>query len=993
MDASWLPLLALMLPLASDVNLPPADPMQNDARLADVCFVDADFGWVVGDRGTIWHTQDGGRHWEIQNSGVACPLQSVCFVDRKNGWAAGGFAHPYTHTGAGVVLVTTDGGRQWRHEPRALLPPLKRLQFLDHQHGWAIGTPSAMYPSGVLVSDSGGRGWAPMPGPMLAPWLAGDCLDPHTGALAGRRGMAAVVQRGGIAASHSGPFGLRNLSQLRLVAPVHGWLAGDGGLVMLTGDLGANWQTPSGELPPGTAQQFDFLALAVRGPKCWVAGSPGTRIFHTPDAGRTWLAFPTGTSVPIEAICFSDELRGWAVGALGTILSTTDGGRTWQRQRCGGTRAALLALVSQIEDVPLELLAKLSGNEGYLGVAEVLNRRDVEVSRPSRVPPFDRLREAVVAVGGSDARLAWRFPVRQAGLDLDARQILGGWDRANDGRGILGLQSHIVRQIRLWRPDVIVTHDADPQAAEPLAHLVHQAVLQAAPRAADPTSFADQITQAGLEPWQVKRVYAWLPPAARGSIELPTAQLAPRLGSALADVAAGPRGLLGEQFQSVPPVLGFRLLWDNLPGEQGQRDFFSAIVLQPGGDARRMLLEPPTQHLDLLRRTAAQRRNMQAILERTEQDPQRGAQLLAQAGDLTRQLEPDAAGRILYHLAQRYHRTGQWPLAAETLELLAQRYPDHPMYRPAAVWLVQYYAADETAWRVHGGQRVTDARGSAPALDVSRQEDRPSRAAGLGKELERTRPELFAEPAIRFPLCVAWRKQGYPRQAERFYLAASRSPNRDAWCACAQGELWLAEPKGVAPKPVLACVQAPAKPRLNGRLDDPVWRSGRPTPLASALKDDADWPATVMLAYDSEFLYVALHCRRAPGTTYPASQGPRPRDGDMAGHDRVELLLDLDRDYATYYRLAIDHRGWTGESCWGDSTWNPTWFVAPGSDGEAWTAEAAIALDQLTGRYPAPRDVWAVGVQRIVPGAGMQSASAPAAAAGLPEGFAYLVFQ
>ena len=129
-----------------------------------------------------------------------------------------------------------------------------------------------------------------------------------------------------------------------------------------------------------------------------------------------WKASARSGSVLIKR--FVDEKHGWAVGALGTILATDDGGRTWRRQRAGGTRAALLGLFSDGRDVPLELLARLSGNEGYLGAVEVLGRRDVEVKSNHRTHPADRLQEAVVAVGASDAHMAWRFPLRQLMLRL-----------------------------------------------------------------------------------------------------------------------------------------------------------------------------------------------------------------------------------------------------------------------------------------------------------------------------------------------------------------------------------------------------------------------------------------------------------------------------------------------------------------------------------------------------------------------------------------------
>jgi hypothetical protein len=210
---------------------------------------------------------------------------------------------------------------------------------------------------------------------------------------------------------------------------------------------------------------------------------------------------------------------------------------------------------------------------------------------------------------------------------------------------------------------------------------------------------------------------------------------------------------------------------------------------------------------------------------------------------------------------------------------------------------------------------------------------------------------------------------------------------------CAEGEAWIAAPRGQPPKPVLHCPLAAAKPRLDGRLDDALWKQLTPVPLASAYHDDAQWPASVMMAHDDQFLYLAVTARQAPGAHYEPATGPRLRDADLSAHDRIDLFLDVDRDFVSYYHFAIDHRGWAAEDCWGDRTWNPTWFVAARSASGTWTAEAAIPLDQLTGRAPQPHEVWAIGIQRTVPGAGFQSWNTPAAVEVIPEGFGYLVFE
>ena len=113
----------------------------------------------------------------------------------------------------------------------------------------------------------------------------------------------------------------------------------------------------------------------------------------------------------------------------------------------------------------------------------------------------------------------------------------------------------------------------------------------------------------------------------------------------------------------------------------------------------------------------------------------------------------------------------------------------------------------------------------------------------------------------------------------------------------------------------------------------------------------------------------------------------------MSPRDRVDLLIDIDRDYATYYRLSIDDRGWTSEDILADSSWNPTWYVAAAQDESQWTAEVAIPLDELSQHVPGIQDAWAVGVQRTVPNVGFQSWTEPAAIQPLPEGFGYLIFK
>jgi hypothetical protein len=195
----------------------------------------------------------------------------------------------------------------------------------------------------------------------------------------------------------------------------------------------------------------------------------------------------------------------------------------------------------------------------------------------------------------------------------------------------------------------------------------------------------------------------------------------------------------------------------------------------------------------------------------------------------------------------------------------------------------------------------------------------------------------------------------------------------------AETELILLGNRRTALPANMPCRRVSARPRLDGQLDDESWQGLRPTALRSPQYDDESWPAEITLAHDDEFLYLTATCVKAAKGTYSKSDAPRPRDPDLSNSDRLELFIDIDRDYATCYRLTVDHRGWTAESCAGDATWNPEWYVAAAETSDSWTIEAAIAKRDLVSIIDQGQAVWALGVKRIVPGVGLQSWIQPAA--------------
>jgi hypothetical protein len=264
----------------------------------------------------------------------------------------------------------------------------------------------------------------------------------------------------------------------------------------------------------------------------------------------------------------------------------------------------------------------------------------------------------------------------------------------------------------------------------------------------------------------------------------------------------------------------------------------------------------------------------------------------------------------------------------------------------------------------------------------------------LADYLKTTRPALYAEPAVRFAEVAAQRQLGFTNPAKRYFLTLRQLPESEPWRQCAETEEWLAQPAELPPpKAFGTCRRTDARPHLDGQLDEPFWATAERLHLRdndgrSRLSDAAE----LRLAYDTECLYIAIHCPKIPGGDYQPDNRPRPRDADLSEHDRVTLRLDVDRDFTTAFELTVDSRGWTHDACWGDVHWNPDWYVAAASDETSWTIEAAVPLAELVAEPPAARHVWAVPARRTIPRIGYQSwAGAPAA--DTPAQFAFLIFE
>jgi photosystem II stability/assembly factor-like uncharacterized protein len=1017
-----------------------------DAALHAVQFWDNREGWAVGEEGVIWHTIDGGKHWERQPSGVRASLRSLHFLDPYTGWVVGREELPGGGS-SGVVLFTKDGGLKWQRLMLNMLPGLNRVRFIDekagYKVGYLVGDGSDTHPSGVFVTLDSGRTWQPVPGARSSSWLAAAFADNGEGALAGAWNRLATVRKDRVFQVNMDTLGGRSLRDVQLRGD-DGLAVGQGGLILRSERTrGSTWKYVNLDVAENVRRAWDFHAAHGVGDHYWVVGRPGSVALHSANRGQSWQVVRTGQQLPLNGIFFTDEQHGWAVGELGAILATSDGGKTWQVQHRGGQRAAVLFLHARPGGIPLDTVAQLGGQEGYLCAALRVTASDLTTAALDRSSESARFAVAVRQAGGAAGEMLWAFPVSSHLLRVPCRELLRAWNAMQEDQAADQLLRQLILTIRMWQPAVIITDNSEEKPnGFGCDALLTEAVRAAFEKAGDAKTFPEQLDDLGLSPWQAAKVYSICD--TQPTVRLDLRAIAPRLQASPREFAATPAALLAGGAVTLPDRRDFRLLTAHVKDAASHRELMQGIDLPAGGLARRTLGDAGEMPEELVK-AIRQCSTLRALSETPAgglNDPNR---LLSNIGPMLTDMPDDMAATTAFAVANRYVRMGQWSLAREVFLLLIERYPVHPLAMESYRWLIRHNSSSEARHRHELGQflvvedeqhgvpikkgstlgkpgepdagkpgikmpawkpgkpqpsempdLLTAERDKQMFLFATKEQIRQwyqsslvlePRLAGFG-------PLLTDDPSLQFCLQAARRTLGDFQTPQKWYSHfVSRQPD-GPWRSAALAELWLTNRTGAPPKPMLTCRFVDKRPLLDGNFNDACWQN-KPSKLQNAAGDTAkECPTEVHFAYDHDFLYVSLKCTHSANSYTPPVK-PRTRDADLRGHDRVSILLDLDRDYCTCYHLQIDQRGCVCEDCWRDRTWDPRWFVAVHSEPTCWIVEAAIPLVALTSDGITAGRTWACNVVRVLPGRGVQAWSLPAEVPEeslRPEGMGLLTF-
>jgi photosystem II stability/assembly factor-like uncharacterized protein len=245
--------------------------------LKSVFFTDERNGWAVANS-RISHTSDGGIFWgwQWEHPDYTRMLEAIRFTDSLTGWIVGW---------DGILMKTADGGISWNQIEGITQQSLYSLYFVDGMHGWICG-----YWGTVLATVDGGAHWVPQ--------------NSGTGS---------------------------TLKKVLFTDLQHGWMCGTEFFRTVNG--GETWEKV--ESAPASMVAVSFVSPSTG----WAAVYGA--IYRTTDGGLTWnrqYAAPADAICDLKDIFFPNERTGWAVGRLGVMLTTSDGGETWQSLDFAGGR-------------------------------------------------------------------------------------------------------------------------------------------------------------------------------------------------------------------------------------------------------------------------------------------------------------------------------------------------------------------------------------------------------------------------------------------------------------------------------------------------------------------------------------------------------------------------------------------------------------------------------------------------------------------------------
>jgi photosystem II stability/assembly factor-like uncharacterized protein len=972
--------------------------LQTDATLNAIASPTPDCIRIVGDRGTLLSSNNGGRTWSVRTLGDSTSLYAIAFEDDKIGWAVGGEISAYSHRSRGVVLRTTDGGENWQSIPVAELPRLTGIQSFGGGHLIAWGDWSSSYQSGLLQSLDGGVSWAPIELSAThircAAWL-----NPSVGVVVDRLSRVWLFSSEKkpklltIAGNPSCPIKQAAINE-------HGWwLVGNAGQVLHSIE-GKKWETLALPGTPADHQLISIEAIALAGEETWLGGRPGNVVWHSKNAGETWDVIEIPGRFPIRFINANGKAGVIAGGTASSVLATRNSGQGWWPVYGSISRLAVYNLASETDTIAWDALgyasmeSRRSVGASVVHLKSVHELTDVFPDISARVEVSGRILEAAEMEAMTD------FPVGDLSSGRRINDLIG-YAEVNT-HNVSDVERAIIQRIRMFRPDVLIV-DAELEG-DSLSRSFSESVRNAR-RLASQSSFRCFSSSARIPEviWNVPRA---LERKARFIADDESHQRKNDISYGPLTAMKSSGRLLGELINSI----GYRIddAWQSVPATGFYADYSPSFGFKKTTTKDTLFTDLANDRESIRPISAMRQASYQAMIARS-----RYGLLMTRLWEMEygrssvdsrwssavqtwlRNVPSQDRSAALWELAEGYRQRGKSSCCRACLNLIFGESPSEGVGEQAALSLLLNASSEEIA--------VAEASlrpELSPNDDVIVSE---SASRSLSSPfLSRVTPAAFVEAEhtqIRDPFDESIRLRDRLQQLNPWlkndprWLLLSLSLDRRAslsnkieaaaidrlvsirgsysmeWIA--DQESYLAATKKSNPKnamqktspstiPMIA--RSSERPRLDGNLDEPFWEWATKLDLRSTWSDENMAATFVRILYDEEFLYLGgeLPHRITATQSQPAKS------------DLFRLRIDTDRDYLTWFELGIDSNEKVTEMCNGIPGWKPRWYVKTRHSDQAWFVEAAIPLAELT-KKSSVGEIWGWSFHREIGGVGTQN--------------------
>jgi len=242
-----------------------------------ITFVGPDTMFIITDKGNMARSFDAGKTWDTFRVTFGTSLEDIQFFTSDTGYVCGA---------KGSILYTTDGGYTWDKEPiNDTVSWLFDIQMFSRKVGLVAGlTNTKNMPFGGVAyrTTNGGKNWKKLK-----------------------------------------TFGL-GYSEI-FYQPNHPVYLLSYGKINYSNDLGKTWKsTLTVEGKPGRALSF----YGKTGIVCGLQGMCA----YSNDTGKTWYPAQQDKQTMFIAAQMVDEENGYIGGTKATILKTSDGGKTWDKE-------------------------------------------------------------------------------------------------------------------------------------------------------------------------------------------------------------------------------------------------------------------------------------------------------------------------------------------------------------------------------------------------------------------------------------------------------------------------------------------------------------------------------------------------------------------------------------------------------------------------------------------------------------------------------------